>query len=212
MWVGDHKERLLTSGSSYTNSTTNATIDYYEIEVKSLQQQIYPNLNPTELIGYDGISPGPTFVMQQGRGKLISCHSRDFTMIAHLAIFQRLLLDLRTMARWIFPLTFTGNTVSRIRPWILWMHSETLSHRSCPIWWMGRGHVGTWPVQGILCERNIRVLRLIPIQDYYYPNAQNARTIWYHVRFRVFVPIHTKVVSELTATGPCRICHRRAYL
>jgi bilirubin oxidase len=58
------------SSSTYTNKTNGALIDYYEIDVKRLQKQIYPNLPATQLIGYDGLQPGPTFIMRKGRGKL----------------------------------------------------------------------------------------------------------------------------------------------
>ena len=47
----------------YVNETTGAVIDYYEVEVKTFQQQVYPGLKPATLYGYDGISPGPTFRM-----------------------------------------------------------------------------------------------------------------------------------------------------
>lgn len=55
----------------YTNKITHGTIDYYEIELKPFAEQIYPNLPPTNLVGYDGMSPGPQFTMQKGRGMLM---------------------------------------------------------------------------------------------------------------------------------------------
>jgi bilirubin oxidase len=61
-----------TSRLSYTNKVTHGTIDYYEIELKPFAKQIYPNLAPTNLVGYDGISPGPQFIMQKGRGMSMS--------------------------------------------------------------------------------------------------------------------------------------------
>lgn len=61
--------RTLTVGSTYTNETTGAVIDYYEVEVKAATQQIYPNLPATTLYTYDGSSPGPTFMMRKGRGR-----------------------------------------------------------------------------------------------------------------------------------------------
>jgi len=39
---------------------------YYEIVVSPFQQQVYPNLKPAQLVGYDGMSPGPTFVVPVG--------------------------------------------------------------------------------------------------------------------------------------------------
>ena len=42
--------------STWRDESTGAEIDYYEIELKSFQQQIYPNLAATDLQGYDGMS------------------------------------------------------------------------------------------------------------------------------------------------------------
>lgn len=52
---------------TYTNATTGQSIDYYEVEVKEFEQQVYPGLKPAKLVGYDGMSPGPTFRMERGR-------------------------------------------------------------------------------------------------------------------------------------------------
>jgi bilirubin oxidase len=57
--------------SSYYNATTKNYIDYYEIEIKPLEQQIYPGLKKARLVGYDGISPGPTFRMEKGREAVV---------------------------------------------------------------------------------------------------------------------------------------------
>jgi len=46
-------------------------IDYYEIELKPLEQQVYPGLKPARLVGYDGISPGPTFKVEKGRESVV---------------------------------------------------------------------------------------------------------------------------------------------
>ena len=55
---------------SYT-SPNGSVIDYFEIDIKPLEQQIYPNLGKTRLVGYDGLSPGPTFVVQKGREAVV---------------------------------------------------------------------------------------------------------------------------------------------
>lgn len=57
--------------TSYTNATTGKTIDYYEIEIKPFTQPVYRNLKPANLVGYDGISPGPTFMMERGREAVV---------------------------------------------------------------------------------------------------------------------------------------------
>jgi hypothetical protein len=66
----------LTASSTYTDDSTGAIIDYYEIQVKSIKQQIYPDLPATTLFAYDGLQPGPTFIMQKGRGKFCSHRTR----------------------------------------------------------------------------------------------------------------------------------------
>lgn len=54
-----------------TNPVTNKPIDYYEVNILPLQQQVYPNLGLANLVGYDGISPGPTFRMERGREAVV---------------------------------------------------------------------------------------------------------------------------------------------
>lgn len=46
-------------------------IDYYEVEVKTFQQQVYKGLKPATMYGYDGVSPGPTFRMEKGRESVV---------------------------------------------------------------------------------------------------------------------------------------------
>jgi hypothetical protein len=67
----DESARLTWIYSTYVNNVTGAIIDYYEIEVRKLEKQIYPNLPPTQMVGYDGSQPGPTFMMRKGRGSFV---------------------------------------------------------------------------------------------------------------------------------------------
>ena len=60
----------------YVNSTTGDVIDFYEIEIKPFEQQVYPGLQKARLVGYDGISPGPTFKIEKGRGMRSSTAQR----------------------------------------------------------------------------------------------------------------------------------------
>lgn len=46
-------------------------IDYFEVDIKPFEQQIYPNLGKTRLVGYDGSAPGPTFEMERGREAVV---------------------------------------------------------------------------------------------------------------------------------------------
>ncbi|KAK8022708.1 bilirubin oxidase [Apiospora rasikravindrae] len=48
------------------NPVTGKDIWYYELETRLFTQQVYPNLGPATLVGYDGMSPGPTFIVPRG--------------------------------------------------------------------------------------------------------------------------------------------------
>ncbi|KAL8388113.1 hypothetical protein RB595_009451 [Gaeumannomyces hyphopodioides] len=54
-----------------TNTSTGRPIWYYEVEIKPFTQQVYPNLGPARMVGYDGISPGPTFIIPRGQETIV---------------------------------------------------------------------------------------------------------------------------------------------
>jgi bilirubin oxidase len=56
---------------TYRNETTGNEIDFYEVDVQPFEQQVYPGLKPAKLVGYDGVSPGPTFRMTKGREAIV---------------------------------------------------------------------------------------------------------------------------------------------
>jgi bilirubin oxidase len=100
------------------------TIEYYEIDIKPFEQQVYPNLGKTRLVGYDGMVPGPTFKVKKGTEAVVRfINHSDRTNSVHL-----------------------HGSYSRA-PFDGWADDTTA--------------VGQY-------------------KDYYYPNAQNARTLWYH--------------------------------
>lgn len=109
---------------SYYNSTTDTWIDFYEIHIQKFQQNIYPNLRPTNLIGYNGTSPGPTFRITKNREAVIRfVNQNDQPAAVHLhGSYSRA--------------PFDGWAEDLINP-------------------------GEY-------------------KDYYYPNSQPARTLWYH--------------------------------
>ncbi|KAF2122934.1 bilirubin oxidase [Lophiotrema nucula] len=109
---------------TWTGNYSNAVIDYYEVEIKEFTKQVYPNLPATPLVGYDGESPGPTFMMQNGREAVVR---------------------------------FTNNGPSKSS---VHVHGQ---YNRAPFdgWAAATSNPGQY-------------------KDYYYPNAQNARTIWYH--------------------------------
>ncbi|KAL9487975.1 hypothetical protein ACSS6W_000252 [Trichoderma asperelloides] len=110
--------------SSYTDPESNVTIDFFQLNITSFQAQIYPNLAKTGLVGYNGISPGPTFRVQRGRQSVIRVvNHNDQPAVLHLhGSYSRAVWD--------------GWAEDLIQP-------------------------GQY-------------------KDYYYPNSNTARTLWYH--------------------------------
>ncbi|CAO2651913.1 Nn.00g001960.m01.CDS01 [Neocucurbitaria sp. VM-36] len=109
---------------TYIDDMTGAIIDYYEVEVRSFKANIYPNLPATDMVGYDGLYPGPTFMMQKGREAVVR---------------------------------FSNNGPTNMSTHV---HGQ---YNRAPFdgWAADYAYPGQY-------------------KDYYYPNAQNARTIWYH--------------------------------
>lgn len=103
---------------------TGGDIWYYEVDIKPFEQQVYPNLLPATLVGYDGVSPGPTFIVPKGT---------------------------ETVVR------FVNNAE---RPNSVHLHG---SPSRAPF--DGWAEDTTEPGQ---------------FKDYYYPNTESARTLWYH--------------------------------
>ncbi|KAI5265941.1 oxidase cueO precursor [Aureobasidium subglaciale] len=98
-------------------------IDYYEIDIKPVDIEIYPGKKARH-VGYNGIVPGPTFKMQQGREAVVRfINHADRANSVHL-----------------------HGSYSRA-PFDGWAEDTT--------------EPGEY-------------------KDYYYPNAQAARTLWYH--------------------------------
>lgn len=66
-------ESLLTMcPRNITNPLTGENILYFEVDIKPFEQQIFPDLpQPAALVGYDGIAPGPTFIIPQGTETIV---------------------------------------------------------------------------------------------------------------------------------------------
>jgi len=60
-----------TPAMTITNPVTSNPIDYYEVNINAFQSTVYPNKGPADLVGYDGISPGPTFLIEKGRETVV---------------------------------------------------------------------------------------------------------------------------------------------
>ncbi|KAI0447314.1 Cupredoxin [Xylaria telfairii] len=107
-----------------TNPVTGKDVLYFEIEEKLFQKQIYPNLLPTTFVGYDGITPGPSFIVPRGT---------------------------ETVVRFV-------NNAQR----------ETSVHL--------HGSPSRAPFDGWAADTT----NPGEYKDYYYPNFQSARLLWYH--------------------------------
>lgn len=110
--------------STYKNPNTGNEIDFYEVDVKPFEQQVYKGKQAARLVGYDGISPGPTFRMIKGRESVVRFKNhgdRDVSIHLH-GSYSRAPFD-----GWADDVTSPGQ-----------------------------------------------------YKDYYYPNSQSARTLWYH--------------------------------
>ncbi|GAP83355.2 putative bilirubin oxidase [Rosellinia necatrix] len=107
-----------------TNPVTGKDIWYYEIEEKLFTQQVYPNLMPATLVGYDGMSPGPSIVIPRGTESVVR---------------------------------FVNNA-----------QRETSVHL--------HGSPSRAPFDGWAAD----ITRPGEYKDYYYPNFQSARLLWYH--------------------------------
>jgi bilirubin oxidase len=120
-----------------SNPTTGKDIWYYEVEIKPFTHQVYPNLKAANLVGYDGISPGPTFIIPRGTESIVR---------------------------------FINN--ARI---------ENSVHL--------HGSYSRAPFDGWAED----ITRPGEYKDYYYPNQQSARLLWYHdhamhyVSFSIFI-------------------------
>jgi bilirubin oxidase len=57
---------------TFTNPNTGGLINYYEVEIKPLEAQIYPApMKKAQFVGYDGIIPGPTFMHNKGEEAIV---------------------------------------------------------------------------------------------------------------------------------------------
>ncbi|RDW80808.1 hypothetical protein BP5796_05506 [Coleophoma crateriformis] len=108
----------------YTNPATGKVIKYFEIDILPFQAQVYSKLGPANLVGYDGISPGPTIRVEKGEETVVRFVNRaSMANSVHL---------------------HGSNSRAPFDGW-----AEDI----------------TQPGQ---------------YKDYYYPNGQRGRTLWYH--------------------------------
>ncbi|KXX73319.1 Bilirubin oxidase [Madurella mycetomatis] len=113
-----------TPSMTITNPVTGNPIDYYEVYITHFTQNIYPTRGDADLVGYDGMSPGPTFIVEKGRETVVRfVNNATMDSSVHL-----------------------HGSYSRA-PWDGWAED---------------------------------VIEPGQFKDYYYPNTQAARFLWYH--------------------------------
>ncbi|WPG97477.1 Hypothetical protein R9X50_00025300 [Acrodontium crateriforme] len=109
---------------SFETRVNGRTIQYFESTIEPLTLQIYPDLGPAHLVGYNGTVPGPTYVIKRGTE----------TVIRYLN---------------------NGNVSSAVHLHGSYTHAV----------WDG------WADDD---------LKVGEYKDYYYPNSESARPMWYH--------------------------------
>jgi bilirubin oxidase len=58
--------------STFTNKNTGGIVNYYEIDIKPLEVQVYPPpMKKARFVGYDGLIPGPTFMQNKGEEAIV---------------------------------------------------------------------------------------------------------------------------------------------
>lgn len=59
--------------TTYTDPESGQEIDYYDLKLSPFQKKFFPNIpGPgASLVGYDGMEPGPTFMIPKGRESVV---------------------------------------------------------------------------------------------------------------------------------------------
>ncbi|KAK3112566.1 hypothetical protein LTR53_011038 [Teratosphaeriaceae sp. CCFEE 6253] len=108
----------------YTEVFNGRTVQFYSCVIEPFTKQVYPNLGPAHMTGYNGTSPGPTYKIPRGTETIIRYLNKgEVSAAVHLH----------------------GSYTHSV--WDGWASDEM--------------QVGQW-------------------KDYYYPNSETARSIWYH--------------------------------
>lgn len=118
--------------TSYTDPKTGQEIDYYDLKLVPFQKKFFPDIpGPgASLVGYDGMEPGPTFMIHKGRESVVRLVNEN---------------------------TGPGGNG---RPTVMHLHG---SYSRAPFDGWARDFIQPGEYK-----------------DYYYPEKQSARTLWYH--------------------------------
>ncbi|KAF8539880.1 Cupredoxin [Trichophaea hybrida] len=64
--------------TTYTNPKTGIPIDFYEIKITPFKKNFFPELKDANLVGYDGLFPGPVFEIERGRETVVRFVNNGF--------------------------------------------------------------------------------------------------------------------------------------
>jgi bilirubin oxidase len=56
---------------TYVNPATGTPIDFYEVTITPFTKTFFPGLKDANLLGYDGMFPGPMFKVEKGRETMV---------------------------------------------------------------------------------------------------------------------------------------------
>ena len=71
-WVFENPLPIPPIAQPVSEETVNGrTVQYFEHTIEAFEYQIYPNLGPTHLVGYNSMAPGPTFRVQKGTESIV---------------------------------------------------------------------------------------------------------------------------------------------
>ncbi|KAJ1322939.1 bilirubin oxidase [Microdochium nivale] len=122
-----------------TNPVTGKPVWYYELEIKPFTKQIYPTLKAANLVGYDGIAPGPTFIVPVGTETVVRIinSAKDETSVHLHGSPSRAPFD-----GWAEDLTFPGQYKNYYFPnyqsaRFLWYHDHAM-HKTAENAYMGQ--------------------------------------------------------------------------
>ena len=64
--------------ATYTDPATGTPIDFYEVKITPFKKRFFPDLQDANLVGYDGMFPGPMFQVERGRETVVRFVNQGF--------------------------------------------------------------------------------------------------------------------------------------
>jgi bilirubin oxidase len=145
---GHQVSRLIVRSSTNVNGQQ---IDFFEVTIEPFQKQIYPDLGPANLVGYNGVAPGPTYYVKKGTQTVIRYHNNHTDdSVVHL------------------------HGSSTHTPWDGWP-SDSISFGQYKDYYYPNEYVYSCQTSS-LPEAYMQLESMLTLTCF----SQNARSIWYH--------------------------------